>query len=119
MKAEEVVEVEEQPVAVVVKEECITDSVSIYERLVFSLYAPHVSKVELAGDFSGWVPILLRKDKHNDGMWTLDVSLKPGVYEYKFVVDGAWIADPENADTVDDTHGGRNSLVSFMPFVTV
>jgi chromosome partitioning protein len=107
-----------EPVAIKVDEDCLTDSVSIYERLVFSLYAPDADAVELAGDFSGWIPIHLRKDKRNDGMWTLDVSLKPGVYEYKFVVDGAWIADPENADTVDDTHGGRNSLVSFMPYVT-
>ncbi|MBN1492637.1 MAG: AAA family ATPase [Candidatus Omnitrophica bacterium] len=112
---DEVPEVVSAETAAIEREDCLTDATSIYERLVFSINAPHATVVELAGDFTGWTPIPLRKDKNVEGMWTLDVSLKPGVYEYKFIVDSAWIADPQNNDTVDDTFGGLNSLVSFMP----
>ncbi|MFC1809580.1 AAA family ATPase [Candidatus Omnitrophota bacterium] len=101
----------------VVTEECLTDSITLDELLVFSLSAPQANCVEVAGDFSGWISLPMRKDKKDAGIWKLDVSLTPGVYEYKFIVDGEWIADPGNADTVDDTYGGVNSLLSFMPCV--
>jgi chromosome partitioning protein len=95
-------------------EDCLTDSISINEHILFSIAAPNADVVELVADFSGWTPIPMRKDKEGEGMWKLDVALQPGVYEYKFIVDGVWMPDPDNYDTVDDTFGGVNSLVSFM-----
>jgi glycosidase len=47
----------------------------------------------------------------NGDAWTVDVTLDPGTYEYKFVVDGdTWIADPANPTTIDDGFGGVNSV---------
>lgn len=43
--------------------------------------------------------------------WTAEVELDPGTHLYKFVVDGAWIADPGNPNTADDGFGGVNSVV--------
>lgn len=31
-----------------------------------------------------------------NGAWEAQVDLAPGEYQYKFVVDGVWIPDPEN-----------------------
>ena len=38
------------------------------------------------------------------------LSLPPGMYQYKFVVDGTWTAAPSQP-TVDDGTGNLNNLV--------
>jgi hypothetical protein len=40
------------------------------------------------------------------------MDLKKGkTYYYKFVIDGYWVADPDNPDTVSDGMGGVNSVL--------
>ena len=47
-----------------------------------------------------------------DGRWTKFIPLRPGRYEYKFLVDGSkWIPDPANRETIDDGFGWLNSIV--------
>ena len=41
-------------------------------------------------------------------------ALQPGEYEYKFVVDGQWVADPDNPRQKADPFGGFNSLVAIQ-----
>lgn len=49
-----------------------------------------------------------------DGVFTVTIEdVNPGVYTYKYVVDGTWITDPHNAKTVT-TADGANSVV-YMP----
>jgi len=71
--------------------------------------------VRLAGDFNGWVP-----DKGVESMvqtegaqriWTKILTLPPGTYEYRYVVDGEWCEDPENPLAVPGPVGGRNSVL--------
>ena len=50
-------------------------------------------------------------DKKNEGVYTATVKLAPGRYEYKFVIDGVWCADPENLDFVQNDHGTLNSVI--------
>lgn len=45
-----------------------------------------------------------------DGHWEATVSLAPGRYEYKFVVDGQWIPDPMATEQVWNRHGTLNSV---------
>ncbi|UCG19963.1 MAG: glycogen-binding domain-containing protein [Deltaproteobacteria bacterium] len=45
-------------------------------------------------------------------LWHKTISLGPGSYEYKYLLDGQWIADPGNESTVEDAYGGVNSLIS-------
>lgn len=61
---------------------------------MFSYMAPEAAKVELAGDFTGWkeAPVVLKKQK--SGLWKTAVSLAPGRYQYRFLVDGEWRDDP-------------------------
>jgi hypothetical protein len=70
--------------------------------VLFSYRAPYAGSVALAGDFNGWSTTANPMTKDADGVWTLTVSLGPGEHQYKFVVDGQWIADPGNPVTAGD-----------------
>jgi hypothetical protein len=70
-------------------------------------------KVFLAGSFNTWRPqdrkFELRENR--PGIWSVTIPLDPGLYQYKFIVDGSWIADPANPNTRPDGFGGSYSLV--------
>ncbi len=77
----------------------------------FTLVAPKASKVALTGSFNSWSKsgTPLKKDKN--GAWKTDLSLKPGKYEYKFIVDGQWWTDPANRNIVRNPLGSENSVI--------
>ena len=54
------------------------------------------TNVYLAGSFNNWSTSANKMTK-SGGVFSTTVTLSPGVYEYKFVVDGEWITDPYNA----------------------
>jgi 1,4-alpha-glucan branching enzyme len=85
--------------------------------VVFRYYDPKAKRVNLVGDFNNWSPRAdAMVDENGDGEWTLFYDLPPGVYEYKYVVDGVrWIADPKNPDKVSDGFEGQNSVVRVPP----
>jgi peroxiredoxin len=62
--------------------------------------ASAVTAVYLAGSFNGWKETGHRMDGPDaDGCYRTTLRLKPGQYEYKFVVNGTnWLPDPENTD---------------------
>jgi len=72
----------------------------IKEGVLFSCFAPDARTVQLAGDFNKWNPAkepLLNVS--GLGLWQKTVSLPPGRYEYKYVIDGNWVLDPANSET--------------------
>ena len=75
----------------------------------FSVKPHHgVKKVLLAGDFNGWKPVAMRKQKQGDFVAIL--PLKAGSYEYKFIVDGQWAIDPDNDAWASNSFGSVNSV---------
>ena len=52
-------------------------------------------KVILSGSFNNWREDELSMNKTENG-WSISYHLGPGNHEYKFKVDGKWIADPAN-----------------------
>jgi alpha-amylase/alpha-mannosidase (GH57 family) len=89
--------------------------VLVPEGILFSHSSPAASVVHLAGEFNAWDPgSLPMHDNDGDGVWTLVVELEPGRYEYKFVVDGGavWEPDAGNPDRISDNHGGENSVLT-------
>ena len=66
------------------------------------------TRVAIAGDFSEWQPRPLRR--RVDG-YSLSLALPPGTYQYKFIVDGAWIIDPDNNQWALSPIGTMNSVV--------
>lgn len=79
----------------------------------FVLVAPQASSVHLTGDFVAWSREgIALEDLRGSGIWTTDVPLPPGVYQYTFVIDGSeWTPDPRAVSQVDDGFGQQNSVV--------
>ena len=83
------------------------------KAVVFTVHAEKGKKVCLAGDFNGWDPSAKKMAfKARAGVYTASVRLAPGTYQYKFVIDGAWCADPENVSAVPNDHGTFNSVIT-------
>jgi chromosome partitioning protein len=68
------------------------------------------ASVAIAADFNGWSSAS-HPMRYNEalGVHEASIELAPGTYEYRLVVDGAWIADPFNPDTRSNPYGGTNS----------
>lgn len=79
----------------------------------FVLLAPEASSVHLTGDFLSWSPEGVElEDPRGNGVWTADIPLPPGVYQYTFVIDGnRWVPDPTAVSQVDDGFGQTNSVI--------
>jgi len=69
--------------------------------------------VAVVGSFNGWSPEAApMSDPDGDGTWEARLELEPGLYTYKFLVDGrAWYPDPAASEQADDNFGGVNSLL--------
>ena len=81
--------------------------------VTFVLAAPQARSVALAGDFDGWDPDRLPLRRDASGLWTVDVPLRPGRYQYAFVVDGRrFVADPAAPRAVGDDFGQPTSVVT-------
>src|SRR5690242_12304295 len=78
----------------------------------FELFSPGARQVCIAGTFNDWQPETDRMSLEADGRWVRNLALKPGTYEYRFVVDGKWEPDPNADHTVMNPYGERNSLLT-------
>lgn len=76
----------------------------------FSLRPGAAAKeVFLAGDFTNWEPVAMAR--REDGSFALGVSLRRGRYEYKYIVDGQWIVDPDISLWAANPFGSVNSVI--------
>lgn len=71
--------------------------------------------VRIAGDFNGWVPDKgvrsIIEAQGETRVWTKVLQLKPGTYEYRYVVDGEWREDPENPESIVGSTGTAHSIL--------
>jgi chromosome partitioning protein len=80
--------------------------------VVFTFKDPRVRDVQLAGDFNNWIPDQGVETRHGPGgTWEKVVRLGPGVYQYRYFVDGEWTPDPSNPRRVEGPAGGVNSVL--------
>jgi 1,4-alpha-glucan branching enzyme len=80
--------------------------------------------VWLTGEFTSWAETpgdgAIEAVSVGGGLWNATVELAPGTYQYKFIVNGSeWYADPMNPNTIDDGHGGLNSVLTVCPETAV
>lgn len=68
------------------------------------------SVVVLTGTFVNWSQSQLLFAREEGG-WVCRIDLDPGVYQYKFIVDGDWLLDPSNPDTAEDEAGNVNNVI--------
>ena len=60
----------------------------IVKKTEFSLSAPQVQSVSIAGDFNQWNPSSHPLQQDTKGTWRISLDLKPAKYEYRFLLDG-------------------------------
>ena len=66
--------------------------------------------VILTGSFNAWNQSQLVFGREGDE-WVCRIDLDPGVYQYKFILDGDWLLDPSNPDTAEDEAGNVNNVL--------
>ena len=78
---------------------------------IFSIKAPEAKEVYLVGDFNHWkINEASRLAKLENGNWQTKFALTPGKYRYKFVVDGEWLLDSQNAEKEQNPFGTYDSV---------
>lgn len=82
----------------------------------FALDFTDAEHVYVCGDFNDWHPTSLRMiGNADDGLWEKRLTLSPGRYEYKFIVDGKWLHDPDARENAPNIYGSLNSVVEVRP----
>ena len=67
-------------------------------------------KVVLSGTFNRWDEHGFKMKRIDNG-WEVALQLRPDIYQYKFIVDGNWIVDPQNPSKKENEHDGFNSVI--------
>lgn len=73
-------------------------------------FKPGAREVYLVGEFNNWDPSADRMSKAK-GKFQRKKQLAPGVYQYKFLVDGEWHTDPSAEAQVPNEFGTMNSVI--------
>jgi len=78
----------------------------------FKLYNfNNAKKVIVTGSFNKWNEDVFKMNKVEDG-WELTLQIKPGIYQYRFIVDGKWMEDPNNNYKTENEYGEYNSVIN-------
>lgn len=87
-----------------------------YVEVEFALERNGLRQAYSCGDNNQWRPTSLRMvGNPAAGLWKKRLVLRPGRYEYKYVVDGNWMHDPEAGENVPNIYGSLNSVVEVGP----
>jgi 1,4-alpha-glucan branching enzyme len=76
----------------------------------FSYTSEDAESVFLVGEFNDWNEEKFNMRRYKNGIFKKKIKLKPGSYQYRFIVDGEWIADPGNSESVANPYGSENSV---------
>ena len=68
--------------------------------------------VRVTGVFSGWSRAGVRLSHDGNGVWRTMLSLKPGSYEYRLLINGVWADHEEATDRVENPFGTRNCVLT-------
>ena len=83
------------------------------KTVTFTVHADKGKAVYVAGEFNNWNPTAKKMAyKARAGIYTATMKLAAGSYQYKFVIDGTWCADPENVNAVANDQGTFNSVIT-------
>jgi len=83
---------------------------NLTRKVAFEFPSPEAKEVYLVGEFNNWdtQANLMKKDRK--GLWKTTLSLKPGRYEYRFLVDGIWMNDIFCSGCVPNEFGNQNCV---------
>lgn len=78
---------------------------------IFSLEDVEAESVYITGSFNDWSLDEGCRLQKESGKWKIKLPLKPGRYQYKFIIDGKWREDPKNPVQEKNPFGELNSLL--------
>ena len=84
---------------------------STTQRIRIEFADATASEVTIAGTFNDWRPDATKMISLGGGRWLKELALSPGTYEYRLVVEGAWMRDPGASETAPNPFGGLNSVL--------
>jgi 1,4-alpha-glucan branching enzyme len=84
-----------------------------FKHITFQRFFPDAKQVCIAGSFNGWQPSATPMQPFGlgAGQRKAELLLKPGRYEYRFVVDGTWTDDPCSSAFIANPYGSRNCVL--------
>jgi 1,4-alpha-glucan branching enzyme len=68
-------------------------------------------QVTVAGDFNNWNAMSTPLSRVRPGVFMAKLSLRPGRYRYRLIVDGRWVTDPYNTYVEANSFGELNNVV--------
>lgn len=87
-----------------------TNSVYYKTNTSFNLTGyTNARNIYVCGSFNNWEEHRLKLFSTSTGWW-LPIYLPKGTHTYRFIVDGNWIADPNNKDIFPNEFGENNSV---------
>jgi hypothetical protein len=81
------------------------------QEIILTFFAPQAREVNVSGNFNNWSPDATPMKNTGVEEWVVRLMLKSGQYEYRFIVDGRWIEDPQASQRVTNPYGDFNSVL--------
>ena len=67
--------------------------------------------VQVTGDFTRWTKQGIRLSHDGNGQWRTALTLDPGEYQYRLLVDGEWKDHAEATERVANPFGSENCVL--------
>ena len=81
----------------------------------FTYIDRNAKSVAVVGSFNDWDASANVLTLTSDSVWSTNILLAPGRYEYQLVVDGKWIQDPAAQRSANSDFGAANSVMNVSP----
>ncbi len=80
-------------------------------KYTFTYQSSTAKEVSIAASFNNWSAKANPLTNKGNGEWKIEIEVQPNYYQYKFVVDGNWLPDPQNEWEINDGGDNFNSIV--------
>jgi len=82
------------------------------ETVRIGYFNPDAVAVYVAGTFNNWETNTLAMERDRTGNWSVELSLPPGEYRYRLVVDSEWRDHPGAARLVPSLCDGNDAVIT-------
>jgi hypothetical protein len=89
----------------------VTPTVPVMYAAPFTYVNRNAKSVSIVGSFNDWDSTRNVLAQTSDSVWSTNIMLAPGRYEYQLMVDGKLIPDPSAQRTAESEFGAANSVV--------
>jgi hypothetical protein len=87
------------------------DQAEMEREVPIVIRARGAQSVILTGDFTRWSKEGIRLRRKSADEWGATLTLPPGEYQYRLIVDGHWQDDPQASRRVPNPFGSENCLL--------